>query len=99
MIFKHPCARVDRDGMEARAATRVLCVDVDGSLMASDLSYEAFLGLMRTRPQDALRIRVWLLSGRAHLKRHLAERAVTDVRTLPYRGDVVAYLRQQREEG
>jgi 4-hydroxybenzoate polyprenyltransferase/phosphoserine phosphatase len=98
MDLKVPCAGVDDDGMETGALARVLCVDLDGSLIASDLLYESFLGLLRTKPWDALRIPVWLLSGRAHLKRRLAERAVTDVGTLPYRDQVIDYLRQQRQQ-
>jgi 4-hydroxybenzoate polyprenyltransferase/phosphoserine phosphatase len=90
---------LDDDGRESKAAVRVLCVDLDGSLIASDLLHESFLGLMRTRPLDALQIPIWLLRGRAYLKRQLAERAAPDVRALPYHDDVVAYLRSQRDEG
>lgn len=50
-------------------------------------------------PWDAPRVVAWVLRGRAHLKRQLAERAAPDVRTLPYRDEVVAYLRRRRDEG
>ena len=90
--------RIDQNGMEASAVDRVICVDLDGSLIASDLLYESLLCLLRTRPRDAFRIPVWLLRGRAHLKRQLAERAAPDIGTLPYRTEVVAYLRKLRDE-
>jgi 4-hydroxybenzoate polyprenyltransferase len=76
-----------------------LCVDLDGGLLATDLLYESFVALLRTRPWEAWRVPVWLLPGKAHLKRQLAESTVLDVRSLPYREEVLDLLRQQRAEG
>ena len=89
--------RIGCDGMEASAVYRVICVDLDGCLIASDLLYESLLCLLRTRPCDVFRIPFWLLQGRAHLKRQLAERAAPEVGTLPYRTEVVAYLRKLKD--
>jgi 4-hydroxybenzoate polyprenyltransferase len=83
----------------ASAGPRVLCVDIDGTLIASDLLFESLLGLARRRPWELALVPVWLASGRAHLKRQLANRGAIDVATLPYNEDVVAYLRRCRAQG
>jgi phosphoserine phosphatase len=41
----------------------------------------------------------WLLQGRARLKEELAARASIDVATLPYRADVLDFLREERARG
>jgi 4-hydroxybenzoate polyprenyltransferase len=82
-----------------RGSERVLCVDLDGSLIASDLLYESFLGLIRSRPIDLLRVPGWLLKGRAHLKRELGVRGGADPKTLPFHEDVLEFLREQRAQG
>lgn len=81
------------------STARVVCVDLDGSMLAGDLLWESFLGLARTRPWELLRVPGWLAQGVANLKRRLAERGAVDVASLPYREDVLAYLRQRREQG
>lgn len=78
---------------------RVLCVDLDGSLIAGDLLYESLMGLLRTRPLEALRIPGWLSQGRACLKRRLAERGGVDAAALPYHEDVIDYLRREKAAG
>ncbi len=84
---------------QGRVSRRVLCVDLDGSLIATDLLWESFLCVMRARPWDALSIPGWLWRGRANLKRRLTEEAALDIKTLPFREEVVTFLRQRRDEG
>lgn len=76
-----------------------LCVDLDGTLIATDLLWEVVLELLRTRPALALRLPFWVLAGRARFKRRVAELVELDVASLPYRPDVLAYLREQKEAG
>jgi 4-hydroxybenzoate polyprenyltransferase/phosphoserine phosphatase len=78
---------------------RVLCVDLDGSLLATDLLYESFLALLRWKPLDLWRVPLWICLGKAQLKRRLAERVELDVRSLPVHEEVVDFLRQERSEG
>lgn len=72
-----------------------LCVDLDGTLLRSDLLIESALAGVRRNPLDALRLPGWLRRGRAHLKRRLAERAGLDVTRLPYDARVIAWLREE----
>ena len=42
-----------------------LCVDLDGTLIATDLLWESTLALLRTHPFDMVLLPVWLRKGRA----------------------------------
>jgi 4-hydroxybenzoate polyprenyltransferase/phosphoserine phosphatase len=76
-----------------------LFVDLDGTLVATDLLWESVLELARTRPHHIWRLPLWLLEGRSNLKRRAAELIELEVETLPYRPEVLEYLRRRREEG
>jgi 4-hydroxybenzoate polyprenyltransferase/phosphoserine phosphatase len=70
-----------------------LCVDLDGTLLRSDLLYESLLALLARNPLFALLVPFWLLRGKAYVKRQLASRVTLQVETLPYDERVVAMLR------
>ena len=70
-----------------------LCVDLDGTLVRTDLLVESALSLLRRNPFYALRFGVWLLRGKAALKREIAERSEVNVTLLPYEPRVVDWLR------
>jgi len=72
-----------------------LCVDLDGTLIRSDLLVESALGLLRRNPLYLLHFAGWLLRGKAHLKREIAHRTSIDVATLPYEPRVVDWLRNE----
>src|SRR5690606_33548314 len=61
-----------------------LCVDLDGTLIHSDLLVESAFALLRRNPFWLACFVVWLLRGRAHLKQEIARRARLDVARLPY---------------
>lgn len=76
-----------------------LCVDLDGTLLRSDLLLEAYFRLASASPLAALQAPFWLLHGKANLKAEVAQRVDLDVTTLPYNERLLAYLREQRAEG
>ncbi|HEX2055047.1 MAG TPA: UbiA family prenyltransferase [Nitrospiraceae bacterium] len=76
-----------------------LCVDLDGTLIKTDLVWESVLALLKKYPLLAFRLPLWLLKGRAHLKGEIARRVTLDVTSLPYNEDVVSYLRKERQSG
>ena len=76
-----------------------LVVDLDGTLICTDMLHESALQLFRSAPLDVLRIPAWLHQGKAALKQELAQRAPLDVTTLPYREDFLQWLHQQRALG
>jgi 4-hydroxybenzoate polyprenyltransferase/phosphoserine phosphatase len=76
-----------------------LCVDLDGTLLRSDLLVEAYFGLLTGNALTALKAPLWLLRGKAALKAEIAQRVDLDVATLPYNERFLGYLREQREQG
>ncbi len=81
------------------APGEVVCVDLDGTLIAGDLLWESLLRLVRARPSVLLLVPFWILRGRAYLKRQVASRIAIDARTLPYRDEVLRYLRESSARG
>jgi 4-hydroxybenzoate polyprenyltransferase/phosphoserine phosphatase len=86
-------------GVAPVARDVVLCVDLDGTLVHGDITFESMLALVRARPAAALALPWWLLRGRAHMKTRVAERTTLDVRLLNYDERVVALLRRERADG
>lgn len=77
---------------------RAICVDLDGTLLRSDILYESLLALLARNPLYLFLIPIWLLGGKAALKRQLASRVQLPAETLPYDQRVLEILRttQQR---
>lgn len=69
-----------------------LCVDLDGTLLNSDILYESLLSLLAKNPLFIFVVPFWLLKGKAFLKRQLALRVSLPAETLPYNADVIALL-------
>lgn len=72
---------------------RALCVDLDGTLLNSDILYESVLALLARNPLYLFLLPLWLLRGKAALKRELASRVVLPAETLPYNHQVLELLR------
>jgi 4-hydroxybenzoate polyprenyltransferase/phosphoserine phosphatase len=84
---------------DAQCTAAPLCVDLDGTLIKTDLLYESLLLLLKRRFVDILRVPLWLPRGKAFFKRALADRVIPDVTTLPYRQDLLAHLQKERARG
>ncbi|HZH51871.1 MAG TPA: hypothetical protein VEZ16_08315, partial [Microvirga sp.] len=67
---------------------RPLVVDLDGTLVASDLLIETAFSELGRRPQALLGLCAALSRGKAALKHRLAEPADFDPSTLPYDPEV-----------
>lgn len=76
-----------------------LCVDLDGTLLRTDLLHESALLLLKKNPLNALRLALWTLKGKVHLKSRLAAEVQPDYPTLPYRAELVGALRAEKERG
>lgn len=76
-----------------------LYIDLDGTLIATDLLHESLLQLVRASPLSLLMLPAWLSRGRATLKHEVARRVEIDVTTLPYREEVLRLVREAREAG
>lgn len=83
----------------ARDAAVPLAVDLDGTLVKSDMLMESLAAALKRAPWLVLALPFWLLRGRARLKSELARRANIDVATLPYDENVLAELRRAHASG
>ncbi len=79
--------------------THPLAVDLDGTLIHTDLLLESGLAFLRQRPLQALAPFLWLMRGRAVLKARLAQVVNVDVAVLPYNFRVLQHLKMERAKG
>jgi 4-hydroxybenzoate polyprenyltransferase len=73
-----------------------LCVDLDGTLIRSDLLVESALALLAQRPWMFIVMLLWLLRGRAYLKQQIAAQITLDPALLPYNTGLIEWLATQR---
>lgn len=76
-----------------------LVVDLDGTLIATDLLIESFFSYIGKAPANLPFVLLSLFRGRACLKDVLAARAQVDVTTLPYHQSVLSLIDEARAQG
>lgn len=83
----------------ARSRELPLVVDLDDTLLRTDSTIESIFVLLRSSPMDLFKLPGWMIQGWARFKQRLAQSAMPDLETLPYRTELVAYLREQKTAG
>ncbi|MET0981098.1 MAG: UbiA family prenyltransferase [Telluria sp.] len=76
-----------------------IVVDLDGTLIHTDMLHESALWMLRDQPLNVLRMPGWLMKGKATLKQELAGRSDFNAASLPYNHHLIAWLEQQRADG
>ena len=76
-----------------------LCVDLDGTLMRSDLLLESLLRLIKRNPLYLFCLPLWLSRGKAALKSQIAARVKLDPALLPYNQELLEWLEGERRRG
>ena len=76
-----------------------LVIDLDGTLIRSDLLMEALLPLVRRNPPLGSRLVVWLFSGKAKFKHKVANAFEINPEWLPYEQEVVNLIQAAHEAG
>ena len=76
-----------------------LCVDLDGTLLKTDSSWEAALQILFRHPLRLLGILCGCGRGRAWMKRELAKAASLPVASLPCNADVLGLIAQAKSAG
>jgi len=76
-----------------------LVVDLDGSLIKTDLLLETFIKAVYSKPWLIFWIPLWLAKGKTVLKEQLAQATQIDVTSLPYNQALVEYLEEQHKQG
>lgn len=85
--------------LSPQSALRPLGVDLDGTLVQSDLLMETVLALVKQNPLYLLLLPIWLMKGKAYFKRQIADRVALDASLLPYHTSFLDYLQAQRALG
>jgi len=76
-----------------------LCVDLDGTLIKTDLLLESFFQLLKINFLYIFLAPFWLLNGKAFLKTRIAERVEINPALLPYNQEFLSFLREQKAKG
>ncbi len=76
-----------------------LVVDLDGTLLRSDLLVETGLLYLRDQPHRFWAPLLWVMGGKAALKYRLADATDLDVTLLPYDDAVIALIDSERQSG
>lgn len=76
-----------------------LCIDLDGTLIRTDLTFECLLGALKGRLWLFFVLPFWWLKGRSYLKHRLVQVSQLDVTVLPYEAEVLDLIQKAREEG
>ena len=84
---------------QATQVRPVLVVDLDGTLVRSDMLYESFWSAFSRDWRTPMRALAGLLHGKAALKARLAALGAPDPATLPYNAEVLQVIRDWRAAG
>ncbi|MCU4653397.1 UbiA family prenyltransferase [Roseibacterium sp. SDUM158016] len=84
---------------DAARSGLVLAVDLDGTLLRSDMLHETMWAALATRSRLFLQSAGALRNGKAALKAALADRVTIDPRTLPYDKRVLDLIKAWRADG
>ncbi|MEZ5510873.1 MAG: UbiA family prenyltransferase [Gammaproteobacteria bacterium] len=76
-----------------------LVVDLDGTLIRTDLLIESFMLLIKQNIFNLFMVVLWLLKGKATLKAEIARRVDIPVELLPYNQDLIEYLKKEKAKG
>ncbi len=76
-----------------------LVIDLDGTLLRTDLLLEGAVSLLRRNFLMVLAMLLWLPRGKAYFKRKVAERAVLDIATMPANAALLAHIEAERAAG
>jgi phosphoserine phosphatase len=81
------------------SSNRIIVVDLDGTLVHTDLLVENLFLFLRLFPLRILQVIAWLFKGKAHFKRLLADTVIPEVLSLPYNLELLDWLKQQKNNG
>ncbi len=76
-----------------------LCVDLDGTLVKTDMLLETFILLLKKNILYIFLAPLWLLRGKAFLKKQIAERVSFDPVNLPYNVEFLTFLKNEHARG
>jgi 4-hydroxybenzoate polyprenyltransferase len=76
-----------------------LVLDLDRTLIRTDLLFEALAAALHNNPFVIFSAVFWLLQGKAHLKRKLAEFTSVDLESVPVNASVQSFAESEHQRG
>lgn len=83
----------------ARAPVETIVVDLDRTLISTDMTLECLLAFIGRHPLEIPKLIGWGLSGRSRLKDEVGKRSAPNPATVPLNPEVIDYLRAKKAEG
>lgn len=77
----------------------ILVVDLDGTLIKTDILIEVILVFLKKNPFRLIFIFAWILRGKVHLKDELSQIIDLDVSILPYNKNVLTLIEEKKKDG
>ena len=81
------------------SSSKVIAVDMDGTLMLTDTLHESVIALIRNNPLFIFVIPFWLVKGITFLKLKVAQNIELDVKNLPYNVPLIDWLKKEKANG
>lgn len=79
--------------------SRQIYVDLDGTLIKTDLFFESILKLIRQNPLNIFKVFFWILKSRSFAKSKIANLIDIEAKSLPYQTELLAYLKNLKTQG
>ena len=76
-----------------------LFVDLDGTLIKTDLMFESVCVLLKRNPFNLVTMAIWLFKGKAYLKARLAERVDLSFSGWPFNEEFLDFLNDEKRTG
>ena len=76
-----------------------LFIDLDGTLIKSDISVESLIALLKRNPLYVFVLPLWLSKGLAYLKQQIAERIDLSMDRIAVNEELLSYLQKEKESG
>ena len=77
---------------------KILIVDLDGTLIYSNILYRTFWSAFAADWGIPLKSLIWLLKGKANLKNKLRQSSSVNIKNLDYNKNVINYIKQYRKK-
>ena len=90
---------MDGNGIKTVIRVMNIYVDLDGTLVKSDLLQEGLVCLLKQRFIYIFAMPFWLLKGKAFFKTAIFTRLNTDFSNLPFTQELLDYLQQEKSKG
>lgn len=78
---------------------KTIFVDLDGTLIRTDLFVESILVFLKQRFFNFVRLLSWLIRGRSVAKTLVASQVQLDIENLPYEAELIEWIKRKRELG